>query len=164
MKPKLEPRRSVLVLSLAGAVSFITATAIAHVWTHLQVIDYGYKISKAARLRDRILEQNRRLKLELAVLKDPARIARAAADQFGLQPTEPGQLRRLRLRAGDGAAHEGRSAGEEPAPMAGSSTLGAGDVLLADRLLGLTRSDATLAGLRDPRLAPLSANGTAARR
>lgn len=80
-----------------------TAAAISQVWTRLQVIQYGYKISEASKERSKLREKNRRLRVEIAVLKNPARIAQIASEQFGLQQPLPKQIHRLRP-AGEGAA------------------------------------------------------------
>ena len=84
----------VALLLLGGAV--VTGAAIAQVWTHLQVIQYGYKISASSKQRAKLLETNRRLHIEVALLKNPARVAKLAA-HYGLRPAEPEQLRRVRL-------------------------------------------------------------------
>lgn len=83
------------MLLWAVALLLATAAAIAQVWTHQRAIDYSYRISKAAKRRTELLEQNRRLRVELALLKDPARIAREAARRSGMRPPEPEQVRRL---------------------------------------------------------------------
>ena len=92
------PKRGAVVL-MATVLATLVATAVAQVWTHLRAIEYGYKISKASRIRTRLLEQQRRLSIELALLKDPARIAKIATTRLGLQVPEPDQMRILRRRS-----------------------------------------------------------------
>jgi cell division protein FtsL len=65
------------------------------VWTRLKVIEYGYKISTATRARRELAEANRRLRLEIAFLTNPGRIARVATEEMGLRPVTPEQVRRL---------------------------------------------------------------------
>ena len=74
------------------------AAAISQVWIRLQAIDYGYKISEASKKNAKLKEINRRLRLEVALLKNPARIARIAAEQYDLHPPRPEQVRRIRLK------------------------------------------------------------------
>lgn len=96
MKHGASGDRKGLVVLMLLVLGVVTASAVAHVWTHLEVIDHGYRISKASRQRDGLKERNRRLRIELAVLKDPARVARLAAGRMGFGPPEPEQIRRLR--------------------------------------------------------------------
>lgn len=91
------PRRGAVVLMLLAMV-IVSGLAISHVWTRLRAFEYGYKISKAAKRRARLLEINRRLRIEVALLKSPARISRIATEELGLQPPKPEQIRRLSLR------------------------------------------------------------------
>jgi cell division protein FtsL len=84
------------VVALMVVVATIAATAaICQVWTRLRAIEYGYKISKATREHTKLLEANRRLRLEVALLKNPARIARLA-EELGLRHARTEQVRRLR--------------------------------------------------------------------
>ncbi len=88
-------RRAMVVL-LVLAVVVATSAAVCQVWTRLKVIEYGYKISKAARMRQDLIEANRRLRLEIAFLTNPGRVARVATEEMGLHPLLPEQVRRLR--------------------------------------------------------------------
>jgi len=87
--------RSLIALLLVAA-AIAGSAAICQVWTRLRAIEYGYSISKASQEHMKLLEANRRLRLELALLKNPARIAHLAAAQ-GLQHPRADQIRRLRL-------------------------------------------------------------------
>jgi cell division protein FtsL len=82
--------------------------AVAHVWTHFQFIDYGYRISQATKQNRRLTEVNRRLRLEVAMLKRPERVALIAGTDLGLRPVEPEQVRRLPTPAGRELAQRGR--------------------------------------------------------
>ena len=94
--PSRPPRRGAVVVKLLAMV-VVSGLAISHVWTRLKAIEYGYKISKAAKRRARLLELNRRLRIEVALLKSPARITRIATEELGLRPPTPEQIRRLSL-------------------------------------------------------------------
>ncbi|MCC6746669.1 MAG: cell division protein FtsL [Deltaproteobacteria bacterium] len=85
-----------------------TGASVAQVWTNLRAIELGYKISEATRRHGQLVETNRRLRIEIAVLKDPARIARLAGEELGLRPPEPEQIRRLRKPGGGGLPSPGR--------------------------------------------------------
>jgi len=92
-----EPRRGFVLL--LGVCFLCAATAaICQVWTRMRAIEYGYKLSKATKRHAELLELNRRLRLEVAVLTSPSRIARVASEELGLRPPTPEQIRRLRWR------------------------------------------------------------------
>ncbi len=92
-----EPRRG-LALLIGLTVLCASTAAICQVWTRMRAIEYGYKLSKASKLHTELLEVNRRLRLEVAVLTSPARIAKVASEELGLRPPSPEQIRRVRWR------------------------------------------------------------------
>ena len=47
-----------------------------YVWTRLEAYNFGYKISRAEKDKQELLQLNRRLQLEVATLKAPERVAR----------------------------------------------------------------------------------------
>lgn len=95
----LPPSRRGPVLALALATAMGVSAAVAQVWTHQRVIELGYEISRETKERDQLQEQNRRLRIELEILKSPDRIGRIAANVYGMRPPEPEQMHRLRARA-----------------------------------------------------------------
>jgi len=93
------PRRRGVVVVLLLALVVVTSALISQIWTRLKKIEYGYKISKASKENGRLLEVNRRLRIEVALLKRPARIHRFATEELGMSAPRPEQIRRLRVRA-----------------------------------------------------------------
>ena len=77
--------------------ALFVGAAISQVWTRMRAIQYGYKISEASKRKQKLLEINRRLRVEAALLKSPARVARIAADELGMHHPQPDQIRKLRL-------------------------------------------------------------------
>jgi cell division protein FtsL len=60
-----------------------------YVWCRVQVVELGYQLSDIHRLHTRLLNDNKKLHLELARLKAPERVQRIAIEQLGLkQPTK----------------------------------------------------------------------------
>ena len=92
-------KRTAVVLLLVALVVGVTA-AVSQIWTRLEVIDYGYKLSKVNQEHTRLLEINRRLKIEFALLKNPTYINRVARERLGMKPPAPEQVRRLRRLKG----------------------------------------------------------------
>jgi cell division protein FtsL len=78
------------------AVAFLTAVllgvVLVHVWMRLQVVHMGYVLSTARKLQNRLEQENRELKVELATLTSPDRLESMARKRLGLAPPEKGQV------------------------------------------------------------------------
>lgn len=60
-----------------------------YTWCRVNCIDVGYEISKETKKQDELIALQNNLKIELASLKSPERIAKIAKDQLGLKaPTK----------------------------------------------------------------------------
>ncbi|GFO68894.1 cell division protein FtsL [Geomonas limicola] len=83
-------RESLITLPyLTGVMVLLTLVSIFHVWSRVEVIDLNLKISESARLLKEEQQENKRLKVEVASLKAPARIEVLAKGELGMTlPTE----------------------------------------------------------------------------
>jgi cell division protein FtsL len=86
-----EVNRNLIFVVLVGALVFI-GCSLFYVWSHHQIISLGYETSEAAREEQALLQENNRLRLELASLKAPGRIERVAQQELGLVPPQKEQL------------------------------------------------------------------------
>jgi cell division protein FtsL len=74
---------------LTGVMVLLTLVSVFHVWSRVEVIDLNLKISESARLFKEELQENKRLKVEVASLKAPARIEALAKGELGMAlPTD----------------------------------------------------------------------------
>ena len=74
---------------VTGVMVMVTLVSIFHVWSRVEVIDLNLKISESARLTKEQLQENQRLKVEVASLKAPARIEMLAKGELGMAlPTD----------------------------------------------------------------------------
>jgi cell division protein FtsL len=105
--------------------ALFAGVGILHVTSRVLVVDMGYRLSKAQAEERALTRENDRLKLELATLKNPARLEKLAREKLGMSmpsgplvialPAElPGKKNTLRAEARDargvrvaerGAAH-----------------------------------------------------------
>jgi cell division protein FtsL len=78
----------------AGAIvaTVIVGCALFYVWTHLQVVNWGYRISSAADRHAALEQTNRELRIEVASLRSPGRIESIARRKLGLDFPSPGQV------------------------------------------------------------------------
>ncbi len=76
--------------------AFLTAALIGlvliHVWLRLQVVRVGYVLSTSSKLQNRLEQENRELKIELATMTSPERLESLARRRLGLKPPEKGQV------------------------------------------------------------------------
>ena len=74
---------------LTGVMVLLTLVSVFHVWSRVEVIDLNLKISESARILKEQQQENKRLKLEVASLKAPARIEALAKGELGMTlPTD----------------------------------------------------------------------------
>ena len=71
-----------------------------YAFQHFKAIEYGYKIESLKSQRDRLVDNNRDLRLQDASLRDPARID-TLARRMGLQSPQAGQVIRMDSAAPD---------------------------------------------------------------
>ncbi|NPV05454.1 MAG: cell division protein FtsL [Syntrophaceae bacterium] len=81
-------RVSTLILSLL----VLVAVALVYVWSHLHNTQLKYQIAEEMTVRENLLEENRRLKVEIATLKSPQRIEAIAREKLKLQYPEREQV------------------------------------------------------------------------
>ncbi|OGP98219.1 MAG: cell division protein FtsL [Deltaproteobacteria bacterium RBG_19FT_COMBO_52_11] len=83
--------RNLVFVALVVAVIFLVCSLF-YVWAHHQVISLGYEISKASQDEQLLLQENKKLRLELAALKSPSRIESLALKKLGFRNPEKEQL------------------------------------------------------------------------
>ena len=80
--------------SLVLAVPLV-AVLLFSVWQHFELLQYGYRIEQLRQEYSRQQELNRHLRLEIAVLRSPARIERVATGQLRMVMPEGDEERVL---------------------------------------------------------------------
>lgn len=85
IKPHLLLFFGLLLLVLIGGSLF-------YVWSRIQVIHLGYKISNALKEGKALTDANKRLRLEVATLKSYARIEKIAAEELRMVKPKPDQV------------------------------------------------------------------------
>ncbi|MDO9515320.1 MAG: cell division protein FtsL [Syntrophales bacterium] len=72
------------------------ATALIYVWFRVSITNIDYRIAGEMHSRDTLLEENRKLKVEIATLKSPRRIESIARAKLGMSYPERDQVIFLR--------------------------------------------------------------------
>jgi cell division protein FtsL len=76
---------ALLIVILLGIV-------LVHVWLRLQVVHMGYVLATASKLKSRLEQENRELKVELATLTTRDRLNEMARRRLGLAAPQKGQV------------------------------------------------------------------------
>jgi len=80
---------------IAVALLFM-ATALIYVWFRISITNIDYRIAGEMHRRDILLEESRKLKVEIATLKSPRRIEAIARAKLGMRYPERDQVIFLR--------------------------------------------------------------------
>lgn len=83
-------RRELLAILLVAAP--VGLCLLVYIWTHLQVLEAGYRIDRLGRQLHEMSQQERHLGLEVARLASPGRIEAAATRDLGMVPLQPEQV------------------------------------------------------------------------
>lgn len=78
-----------LVLCIIAA---LIAVSLFYVWSRVMVINLGYDLSESMDKRWKMIGDNKKLHIEIALLKSPARIERIAEEELGMEKPLPGQI------------------------------------------------------------------------
>jgi cell division protein FtsL len=90
------PARGRAVVALLVVLAALAAAALGHVWVRLQQIQVGYALSRETREAHRLAESQKRLRIEAAVLKHPARIERIARTRLNMSPPDADKIHPVR--------------------------------------------------------------------
>lgn len=83
------------------------AVGILHVASRVLVVDAGYQLSRLEQEGQKLALANSKLKVELALLKSPARLEKVAREQLGMGPVPAGAM--VALQRDPARAEPGRS-------------------------------------------------------
>ncbi|MGD8370587.1 MAG: cell division protein FtsL [Syntrophobacterales bacterium] len=85
-KQALKNRR---IFATVAVFVWLLLSGFGYVWCRVQVVHLGYLLSDVHRIHTQLLNDNKKLHLELARLKAPERVERIAIQQLGLRhPTK----------------------------------------------------------------------------
>ena len=79
----------------AFALALLTAGALAHVAVRMHGIQIAYDLGREKRANNELLERQRRLTIEIGMLKDPGRVIGLAHDKLQMGPPAPANIVKL---------------------------------------------------------------------
>ena len=83
--------RHLLILAVIMAFLLISFSLF-YVWANQQKVSLGYEISRVSQEEQELTEENKKLRLELAVLKSPDRLEKKALQEWGFVTPQNGQI------------------------------------------------------------------------
>lgn len=87
------------ILLLVALVAIPSSILLGHLHTRYEISQAGYDIAKVTRTHRKLMEENKKLSIEAAVLGRTERMSDMARERFGLAPTKPEQVYILSLDA-----------------------------------------------------------------
>ncbi len=88
----LSKSRHSLVFGATFLLALLIAAAIFYIGMHVKVVNLGYQINQELQKKEKLIEDNKRLDLEIARLKSPTRIEHEAKEKLGLVMPSAGQI------------------------------------------------------------------------
>ena len=86
------PSRVRELFRLCAAGAAIAACLLFYAWQHFECIQVRYKVEQLELQRNKTLQLNQQLHLEVAALRSPMRVDTIARNQLGLSVPVPGQV------------------------------------------------------------------------
>jgi cell division protein FtsL len=120
---EVDPRSSRDLLVLLGLVLVLVAGFVLYAWPHLQARQTSREAELLSRERERLIEQNRKLRLERSALENLRRVESIATRELGMSPPPPERL--IVVERGAAAPDAARVASSTPAPGAEPARNGA---------------------------------------
>ena len=84
------------IFTIIAVFLWLLFSGFGYVWCRVQVVHLGYKLSGAHRIHTQLLNDSKKLHLELARLKAPERVERIAIEKLGLNRPSKEQIVVLR--------------------------------------------------------------------
>ncbi len=78
--------------AVIAVILVFTLAAVLHVRAKLVVVQLGYQLSEATKKNKRLMTALRKLRLEVATLRNPRRLRLLATEKLGLAEPSPGQI------------------------------------------------------------------------
>ncbi len=73
-------------------IAALIAGSLFYVWSRVLVINLGYDLSEAMEVHRKLVQENKKLHIEVALLKSLARIERIAREELDMEKPLPGQI------------------------------------------------------------------------
>lgn len=117
---EVDPRSFRDLASLLVLVAVLVAGLVLYAWPHLEIRQTGMATERMNREKERLIEQNRKLRLEKAALENLRRVESIATRDLGMSPPAPERLivvERTQAPPDEARLASGETAPASPAPL-----------------------------------------------
>jgi len=87
-----ESRRPNVIGLFVIFVTLVICCSLFYVWSHIEMVNMGYEINQANRERNGLLQEQNKLKLEIATLRSPHHVEGIAKEELRLMLPQTSQL------------------------------------------------------------------------
>lgn len=85
------------VMAWSIVVGGIASILMLHVWNQYRIMEVGYEIADVTSEHRKLMEQNKKLSIEAAVVGRTERLSNLARERYGLEPVAPFQVQTLTI-------------------------------------------------------------------
>jgi cell division protein FtsL len=89
---KADRRKGNLFFYLMGLVLLAFLCSLFYIWSRIQIVNVGYEINREISIKERLVEENKRLTLEMATLKSPVRLENLAKNEYRMDLPQKSQI------------------------------------------------------------------------
>lgn len=93
---KVKGGRGTKYSSLVYASLVVMVLVLVYVWCHVQITEVNYEMARAIKVREKLLEENGKLKVEIERLTSPSRVEEYAREKLNMDYPERDQVVVLR--------------------------------------------------------------------
>lgn len=88
--------------AIVGVLAAVVGLLMFHVWNQYRIVQLGYQIADVTHEHRQLIERNKKLSIEAAVVGRTERLSDVARDRYGLEPIKPEQVRPLHVDVAEG--------------------------------------------------------------
>ena len=76
-------------------VAFMAILSLFYIWSRVQIVQVGYEINSLSHRQQVLMEENKKLIVEVSTLKSPQRLETIARETLGMQAPKPEQIKQM---------------------------------------------------------------------
>ncbi len=89
---KLDFIKTKLLIKLLVLGGFVVALALFYTWSRVQIVQLGYEINELKIEHQNLMDQNKRLTMEISLVKSPENLRNTVSQKLGMELPKLGQI------------------------------------------------------------------------
>ncbi|MBL7685075.1 MAG: cell division protein FtsL, partial [Deltaproteobacteria bacterium] len=91
---KADRAKSVFAKYIIGLIILAFFCCLFYIWSRIQIVNVGYEINRELTHKEKLIEENKKLSLEIATLKSPVRLESLAKNDYHMDLPQESQVLR----------------------------------------------------------------------